>query len=98
MPTMGCFIQMLKPGQRTQAHRHTASTVYHVVEGSGYSIVGGRSLEWGSKDVFCVPGWTSHQHVNGSATEPAFLFSFTDAPALNALGLLREQPMPGEWG
>ena len=43
MPTMGCLIQMLKPGQRTDAHRHTASTVYHVVEGNGYSIVGGRA-------------------------------------------------------
>ncbi len=98
MPTMGCFIQMLKPGQRTDAHRHTASTIYHVVEGEGYSLVGGRNLEWASKDVFCVPGWTSHQHVNASATEPAFLFSFTDAPALKALGLFREQPMPSEWG
>jgi gentisate 1,2-dioxygenase len=98
MPTMGCYIQMLKPGQRTQAHRHTASTVYHVVEGDGYSIVGGRSLDWQTKDVFCVPGWTTHQHVNASSSEPAFLFSYTDAPALKSLGLSREQPMPGEWG
>jgi gentisate 1,2-dioxygenase len=98
MLTMGCHIQMLKPGQRTQAHRHTSATIYHVVEGRGASIVGGHSLDWEHKDVFCVPGWTTHQHLNASATEPAFLFSFTDAPALKALGLLREEPMPGEWG
>jgi gentisate 1,2-dioxygenase len=98
MRTMACFVQLLEPGEHTSAHRHTSNTIYHVVEGRGCSIVQGQSLEWEPKDVFCVPGWTAHQHVNLSTTEPAFLFSFTDAPALRALGLLREQPMPGEWG
>ena len=48
--------------------------------------------------VFCVPAWTSHQHVNLSASEPAFLFSFTDIPVMRSLDLLREQPVAGEWG
>jgi len=97
MPTMGCFVQMLKPGERTHAHRHTSAAIYHVVEGHGCSLVDGHSLEWQPKDVFCVPGWASHQHMNLSHTEPAFLFSFTDAPALKSLGLHRERPVPGEW-
>jgi gentisate 1,2-dioxygenase len=98
MPTIACFAQRLGPGERTEAHRHTSSAVYHVVEGRGCSIVGGRSLDWEDKDTFCVPGWTSHQHVNLSTTEPAFLFSFTDIPVLRSLDLLREEPVPGEWG
>ena len=98
MPTMGCFIQVLKPGERTHSHRHTASAIYHVVQGRGYSIIGGHSYEWDEKDVFCVPGWMSHQHINVSNAEPAFLFSFTDAPALRSLGLLRDERVPGEWG
>jgi gentisate 1,2-dioxygenase len=98
MPTIACFIQMLRPGERTQAHRHTSTAIYHAVEGRGCSIVGGKSLEWDEKDVFCVPAWTSHQHVNLSATEPAFLFSFTDIPVMRSLDLLREEALPGEWG
>ncbi|MBV9598802.1 MAG: cupin domain-containing protein [Chloroflexi bacterium] len=98
MPTIACFAQRLRPGERTAAHRHTSSTIYHVVHGNGYSIVGGHSLNWQDKDTFCVPNWTSHQHVNLSETEPAYLFSFSDTPVLRALDLLREEPVPGEWG
>jgi gentisate 1,2-dioxygenase len=98
MPTIACFAQRLGPGERTSAHRHTSSTIYHVVQGKGSSIVGGQSLEWTDKDTFCVPNWTSHQHVNQSTTEPAYLFSFSDIPVLRALDLLREEPVPGEWG
>jgi gentisate 1,2-dioxygenase len=46
------------------------------------------------KDVFCVPGWNYHEHANASDTEPAVLFSFTEAPVLKALSLLREQAHP----
>lgn len=98
MPTIACFVQRLKPGERTAAHRHTSSTIYHVVDGSGCSIVGGHNLEWQSKDTFCVPNWTSHQHMNLSTTEPAYLFSFNDLPVLQALDLWREETVPGEWG
>lgn len=98
MPTIACFAQRLSPGQRTSAHQHTSSAVYHVISGRGCSLVGGRNLEWQTKDTFCVPNWTSHQHVNLSDSEPAYLFSFTDIPVLRALDLLREEPLPGEWG
>jgi gentisate 1,2-dioxygenase len=98
MPTIACFAQRLAPGERTAAHRHTSSTIYHVVEGTGCSIVGGHSLNWQDKDTLCVPNWTSHQHVNLSSTQPAYLFSFSDIPVLRALDLLREEPLPGEWG
>jgi gentisate 1,2-dioxygenase len=98
MPTIACFAQRLAPGQRTRAHRHTASVIYHVVGGRGCSIVGGQNLEWQAKDTFCVPNWTSHQHANLSESEPAYLFSFTDIPVLRSLDLLREEELPGEWG
>jgi gentisate 1,2-dioxygenase len=93
MPTLACYVQMLRPGQRTEAHRHTSSAVYHVVEGKGCSVVGGEVLEWEDKDVFAVPGWTGHHHVNLSDRDPAFLFSFTDIPIMRALDLLREEPI-----
>jgi len=92
MPTMGCFVQLLRPGERTRAHRHTTGTVYHAIQGRGVSEVDGQELDWADKDVFCVPGWTAHHHRNLSNTEPAYLFSFTDAPVLRSLDLFREEP------
>jgi gentisate 1,2-dioxygenase len=94
MPTMACHVQMLRPGEATKAHRHTASAVYHVVQGRGRSVVNGEAIEWEDKDVFCVPGWNYHEHANASDTEPVVLFSFTEAPVLKALSLLREQAHP----
>jgi gentisate 1,2-dioxygenase len=93
MPTIACHVQMLRPGERTQAHRHTPSAIYHVVEGEGYSVAGGQRLDWAEKDIFAVPGWTFHEHANASATRPAVLFSYTEAPAMRALGLLREEAL-----
>src|SRR5499427_9145231 len=86
MPTIACYIQLLHPGQHTQAHRHTCCTNYHVIEGSGHSIVGGQRLDWEDKDVFTIPTWTLHEHVN-TGTRPALLFSFSDAPVMKALDL-----------
>src|SRR5947207_2190662 len=40
--------------------------------------------------VFTVPTWTFQEHIN-DGTRPAFLFSFTDAPVMKALGWFREE-------
>jgi gentisate 1,2-dioxygenase len=90
MPTIACYVQMLRPGQRTAAHRHTGTTIYHVIEGEGATVVDGERLEWVDKDVICVPSWATHQHVNLSPGRPAVLFSYTDAPVMHALDLYRE--------
>jgi gentisate 1,2-dioxygenase len=90
MPTIACHIQLLRPGEHTRAHRHVCCTNYHVIEGTGCSIVGDQKLDWEAKDVFTVPTWTFHEHVN-TGPEPAILFSFTDAPVMKALDLYREQ-------
>ena len=91
MPTIACYVQVLQPGQRTSRHRHTNSSVYHVVEGQGASLVDGETLEWDAKDVFVVPGWAWHEHLNLSLSHPAYLFSFTDEPVFRALDLYREE-------
>ena len=90
MPTIACYMQLLRPGEKTQAYRRVCCTNYHVVEGAGYSMVGGERLDWADKDVFTVPTWTFHEHVN-SGDRPAFLFSFSDAPVMKALSLYREE-------
>lgn len=89
MPTMSCRIQRLAPGFLGQAHRHTASAIYHVVVGEGTTYVGDTALEWGRGDVFAVPGWAPHQHANAFNDHEAVLFSFTDEPLQRSLGIHR---------
>ena len=93
MPTIACHMQLLRPGEKTQARRRVCCTNYHVVEGSGYSVVGDQRLDWEDKDVFTVPTWTFCEHVN-TGDRPAFLFSFSDAPVMQALSLYRDETRP----
>ena len=92
LPTMGCQIQLLRAGERTEAHRHTPSTIYHAAEGSGATIINGQRFNWSQGDTFVVPTWAWHEHVSAEAAD-AVLFSFTDAPVLAPLGLIREQAL-----
>ena len=98
MPTMGCRIQMLRPNERTKAHRHTGSAVYHVVKGEGETIIDGRKFSWREGDIIALPPWSLHEHLNCSATDDAVLFSIQDAPVLNALGLFYEEELSENGG
>jgi gentisate 1,2-dioxygenase len=94
--TMSCRIQLLGPGEQTQAHRHICNTVYHVVRGQGIAKIGkSRALEteltWTDRDCFNVPTWHWHRFVNSSAAEDAILFSVSDRPLFDALQLYREE-------
>ena len=91
LPTLGCYIQMLRPGVRTRSHRETSSAVYHVVAGAGHSVIDGRRFDWTRGDFFAVPPRARHEQA-GDGDDPAILFSFQDVPLLTALGLYRMEP------
>jgi len=91
LKTLGCFAQVLPPGFSGRPRRHTPSTVYYVVAGEGRAVIGDVELSWSAKDTFAVPAWASHRLVNASAHEEAILFSVSDEPVLDALGLLRAE-------
>ncbi|MDQ1760990.1 cupin domain-containing protein [Achromobacter aegrifaciens] len=91
MPTIGASMQLLRPGEHTKAHRHTGSFIYQVAKGSGYSIIDGKRYDWTERDIFCVPSWAIHEHVNLSPNDDACLFSFNDLPVMRALALYREE-------
>jgi len=91
MPTIACYAHMLRPGAATRPHRTNASAVVHVVRGRGCTIVGDEKLEWETGDCLAIPHWTWVRHENRSTAEPAFLFSSTDTPILQALGIYRAQ-------
>ena len=90
-PTVGCYLQLLRPGARTRAHRETSCAVYRVVQGRGTTMVDNETFEWGPGDFFVVPPRAAHAHSN-AGREPAILFSAQDVPMLKALGLYRMEP------
>jgi gentisate 1,2-dioxygenase len=92
MPTIGTFMQLLPKGMTTQPYRSTDGTVFSVIEGKGRTIITGHdgakiTFEWSPRDVFVVPSWLWHHH---EAEGDAVLFSFSDRPAQQKLGLWRE--------
>jgi gentisate 1,2-dioxygenase len=90
LPTLSCEMQMLRPGEKTQEHRHTSSTIYHVFRGNGFSMIDGARYEWETGDSFTVPHWRWHAHGNGGK-EAALLFVMNDRPVLDAFGFHREE-------
>jgi gentisate 1,2-dioxygenase len=91
LPTIGAHAQLLQPGEHTRAVRDTASRIYHVIEGRGTSIIGGKRLDWAKGDTFCAPTWAWREHVVDSADQVGVLFSFDDAPIQQPFGLYRHQ-------
>ena len=87
---MSCWIQLIRPGVHTKAHRHTTSAVYHVFEGEGYSVIDGERFDWSRGDLFVVPAWSWHEFANESSQE-TILFSIQDNPVMKALALFREE-------
>jgi gentisate 1,2-dioxygenase len=88
MPTIGAFMQLLPGGFSGAAYRQTDATIYVVVEGQGRTRIGDQVFEWRPRDIFVVPSWAAVAH---DAQSDAVLFSLSDRPAQQALGLWREQ-------
>jgi gentisate 1,2-dioxygenase len=98
MPTMACWIQLLRPGERTLAHRHTGSAVYYAVKGQGETVMEGQRFVWSKGSIIAQPSWVAHEHVNTSASEEAVLFSIQDTPVLEKLGLYYEEGLTENGG
>ena len=93
MPTIGAFMQLLPAGFSGTSYRQTDATIYVVVEGQGRTRIGDETYEWRPRDIFVIPSWAPIAH---EAQSDAVLFSLSDRPAQQALGLWREQvPMVG---
>lgn len=88
MPTMGAFAQQLPAGFQTKPYRSTDATVYVCLEGGGHVKVAENHWRFEENDVFVVPSWHS---VELQAERDTVLFSFSDRPVQQALGLWREQ-------
>jgi gentisate 1,2-dioxygenase len=93
MPTMATFMQLLPSGFRSRPSRQTDGTVYSVVEGTGRAIVGSASerleFDFAPRDHFVVPSW--HTLELRADDAECVLFSFSDRPVQQAIGIWREE-------
>jgi gentisate 1,2-dioxygenase len=87
LPTMGPAIQLVPKGFKTAPYRATDSTIYAVAEGSGTATIGDETFSLSPKDVFVAPSWAWRKI---QAQDDLVLFSFSDRPVQEKLGLWRE--------
>jgi gentisate 1,2-dioxygenase len=88
MPTMRCEMRRLLAGVSTAADRQTGTRVCAVLEGTGVVELGDQRLDLGPGDVFVVPSWCAHRLHASSRLD---VFTTSDAPILQALGLFRRE-------
>lgn len=94
MPTMATFMQKLPAGFAGKPSRQTDGAVYSVVEGHGEVLVERGGMQWrqafGPRDHFVVPSWHTARFASGRG---CVLFSFSDRPVQQALGIHQEERM-----
>ena len=91
LPTMGASLALFPKGFKGDKYRSTDGTIFVCTEGGGTTTVEDKVLEWGVNDVFVVPPWKRYSHHVGKDT---VLFSISDRPAQEALGIWREDRKP----
>jgi gentisate 1,2-dioxygenase len=91
LPTMSCGMIRMEPGAGSRRRREVASTIMVVFAGRGYSLINGERFSWEQGDVLAIPSWVWFEHLADPDpdAQPAVLFTMTDRPALQALGLYR---------
>jgi gentisate 1,2-dioxygenase len=87
LPTMGACLSLLPKGFKGDNYRSTDGTIFVCAEGQGSTKIGDEVFEWGPNDVFVVPPWKRYAH---QAAKESVLFSISDRPAQEVLGLWRE--------
>ena len=94
VPTMATFMQRLPPGFTGQPYRQTDGVVFSVVEGHcAVSIeAGGKTVNYSlsPRDHFVIPSWHTTQFASDTG---CVLFSFSDRPVHQALGIHKEERM-----
>ncbi|HEV7578470.1 MAG TPA: gentisate 1,2-dioxygenase [Caldimonas sp.] len=95
MPTIGTFAQRLAKGFATRPYRSSDSTVCVCLEGGGRATIGNAgeaasAFDFAPRDVFVVPSWHA---FTLAASDDTILFSFSDRPVQEVLGLWREEKM-----
>lgn len=87
-PTMGAHLALLPKGYRGEHYRSTDGTIFVCAEGQGLTKIDGKAYAWSPGDVFVAPAWKRYAH---RASKESVLFSISDRPMQEALGVWREE-------
>jgi gentisate 1,2-dioxygenase len=91
-PTIHASVQLVKPGEVAEAHRHSMGAFRFVLEGrGGYTTVEGEKLAMEPGDLILTPGWAYHDHGHDGDI-PTIWIDVHDFPFTNHLGSLFYQP------
>jgi len=81
-PAIFIGLQLLLPGEAATNHRHTASALRFIVEGSGgHTTVDGEKLPMEPGDLILTPGGCWHEHDQQSG-EPVIWMDALDVPLI----------------
>jgi gentisate 1,2-dioxygenase len=79
-------LQVMNPGEKAGAHRHSASAVRFIMEGTGaYTVVDGQKMTLGRNDFVLTPNGTWHEHAVDPDGTPCIWQDGLDIPLVNAL-------------
>jgi quercetin dioxygenase-like cupin family protein len=89
---VACFLRRLAPGETSGIHRHNFEAIGYIVEGRGWDIHDGETIEGEQGDVLYVPPNVWHQHGNRDPSHEAVMLLITDYPLLLHLGICTLEP------
>ncbi len=79
-------VQIMNPGEFTSAHRHQASALRFVMEGTGaYTVVDGERMDLGARDFVLTPSGTWHDHGVEAGGTQCIWQDGLDIPLMNSL-------------
>ena len=85
LPTLGFSAVRLSPGTPAVLPRHSASMVFHVVEGEGVAQIDAERLHFAEFDTLAVPNFADVR-LEATGSQPAYVFIIDDAPLQRRLG------------
>lgn len=88
--TMDYAAQLLRPGEETLPKRETSSTFMVVMDGEGYTEVGGQRFTWQRNDIVVIPNFLWRHHAN-TGRKGAVIYTTSDAALMRNIGQYRAQ-------
>lgn len=88
LPDISAFLQGVPKGFATRSYRSTETTLVVVAEGSAKVRTDGGDFDLGPQDMALLPSWCEHVI---ECKDESILFSVSNRPLLNMLGLWREE-------
>jgi gentisate 1,2-dioxygenase len=83
-PGVQVTLDVLKPGEQTAPIRHNSTQVNFCIRGRGYSVVGGKRIDFDQYDVWNHPSFATYRHHNDGRDIQARL-TYSNAPLLRLM-------------